>query len=116
MRRKYRLRSNDDFERLRREGRTVVNPLLVMSSLPNGLAYSRFGFSVGRRIGGAVDRNRVKRRLREAVRVRIQKGDLAAGWDVVFIARHPTREASFAQIGQAIDLLLRRAGLKSEPR
>jgi len=92
----------------------MFHPLLVMSSLPNGLAHSRFGFSVGRRIGQAVDRNRVKRRLREAVRVRMQNGELAAGWDVAFIARRPAGAATFEQIDQAVDLLLRRAGLKGK--
>jgi ribonuclease P protein component len=114
MRKKFRLRANADFERLRREGRTLLHPLLVISILPNGLEYSRFGFAVGRRFGKAVARNRVKRRMREVVRVRMQRGEIAAGWDVVLIARHPMREASFNQVDEAIGLLLRRAGLLSE--
>jgi len=114
MRSKFRLRANADFDRLRREGRTLLHPLLVLSILPNGLEYSRFGFAVGRRLGKAVERNRIKRRMREVIRVRMQKGEIAAGWDVVFIARHPMREVSFHQVDEAIDLLLRRAGLMSE--
>jgi len=114
MHKKVRLRANADFERLRREGRTLLHPLLVLSILPNGLEYSRFGFAVGRRLGKAVERNRIKRRMREIIRMRMQKGEIAAGWDVVFIARHPMREASFYQVDEAIGLLLRRAGLMSE--
>jgi len=114
MRKRFRLRANADFERLRREGRTLLHPLLVLSILPNGLEHSRFGFAVGRRLGKAVERNRIKRRMREVIRVRMQKGEIAAGWDVVFIARHPMREVSFHQVDEAIDLLLRRAGLMSE--
>jgi ribonuclease P protein component len=114
MHKRFRLRANADFERLRREGRTLLHPLLVLSILPNGLEYSRFGFAVGRRLGKAVERNRIKRRMREVIRVRMQKGEIAAGWDVVFIARHPMREVSFHQVDEAIDLLLRRAGLMSE--
>jgi ribonuclease P protein component len=114
MRKKFRLRANADFERLRHEGSTLLHPLLVISILPNGLEYSRFGFVVGRRLGKAVTRNRVKRQMREVVRVRMQKGEIAAGWDVVLIARHPMQGTSFHQVDEAIDLLLRRAGLMSE--
>jgi len=114
MRRKYRLRANADFHRLRREGRALSHPLLVILTLPNGLEHSRFGFAVGRRFGKAVERNRLKRRMREALRTRIQKGEIIAGWDVVFIARRAGRHASFHQVDEAIGLLLRRAGLVSE--
>ena len=114
MRRKYRLRANADFQRVRREGDTRVHPLLVISTLRNRLDHSRFGFVVGRRIGNAVERNRIKRRMREAVRARVQRNEIAAGWDVVLIARHSLRDASFHQVDEAIGLLLRRAGLVSE--
>ncbi len=114
MRRKNRLRANADFERLRREGRTWAHPLLVLSVQPNGLEYSRFGFAIGRRIGKAVDRNRIKRRMRESVRMRLKRCEIAAGWDVVFIARRPIRDASFHQVDEAIGLVLRRARLLSE--
>ena len=118
MRRKYSLRANADFQRIRREGRSLVHPLLVIVTLPNGLEHSRFGFAVGRRVGKAVDRNRLKRQMRESVRVRIQKREIAAGWDVVFIARKRMRPisgsaASFHQVDEAIGLLLRRVGLVS---
>jgi ribonuclease P protein component len=111
MYKKNRLRDNATFRSIRRDGRTLLHPLLVMSWLPNGLEYSRFGFSVGRRIGTAVQRNRVKRWMREAVRLRIKNHETAAGWDVVFVARYPMREASFHQADQAIGLMLRRAEL-----
>lgn len=114
MRREYRLRTNADFERLRREGRAQFHPLLVISVLRNDLEHSRFGFVVGRKIGKAAKRNRVKRRMREAVRNRMQKGEIEAGWDVVFVARRPIRGATFHQVDEAIGLLLCRAGLVSE--
>lgn len=113
MRTKLRLRSSAEFQRIRHEGHTLVHPLLVLSTLSNSLPYSRFGFVVGRRFGKAAERNRLKRRMREAVRVRVGNGQVAAGWDVVLVARHPLREASFQQIDQAIDLLLCRACLVS---
>jgi ribonuclease P protein component len=111
VRRTYRLRASDDFQRVRREGQALVHPLLVLSALPNDLAYSRFGIAVGRRLGKATGRNRLRRRLRESVRMRIARNEVKAGWDVVLIARLPLRDASFQQIDQAVGLLLRRAGL-----
>ncbi len=114
MRKQYRLRANADFQRVRREGSSWAHPLLVLSAVPNELGNSRFGFIVGRRIGKAVKRNQIKRRMREAVRTRLKKGEIVNGWDIVFIARRPLGSASFQQVDQAIGLLLRRAGLISE--
>ncbi len=114
MRSKYRLKANADFQHLRRQGHTLHHPLLVISFLPNGLEYSRFGFIVGKRLGKATVRNRIKRRLREAVRLRLRRGEIAEGWDVVFIARRPIREASFRQMDRAVGQLLRRARLTGD--
>ncbi len=111
MRSKYRLKANADFQHLRRHGHTLHHPLLVISFLPNGLQHSRFGFVVSKRLGKATVRNRIKRRVREAVRLRHRRGEIAQGWDVVFIARRPIREASFRQIDGAVGSLLQRAGL-----
>jgi ribonuclease P protein component len=111
MRTKLRLKSNAEFQRIRREGNTLVHPLLVMSSLSNNMPFSRFGFVVGRRLGKAAERNRLKRRMREAVRVRVRNRQVTAGWDVVLVARSPLREASYRQVDQTVELLLCRAGL-----
>jgi ribonuclease P protein component len=114
MEKRRRLRENADFQRLRREGQTLARPLIVLAFLPNDLGYSRFGFAVGKRIGKAVARNRIKRRMREAVRTSLQEGQIAEGWDIVLIARRPIVEASFQQVDETIGLLLRRAGLTCE--
>jgi ribonuclease P protein component len=109
MQRRHRLVRNREFEEVHSRGRSWAHPLLVLRAHANGLAYSRFGFVVGRYIGKAVVRNLVKRRLREAVRARLR--DIAAGWDVVLIARPPIARAPFAEITNALDSLLARAGL-----
>jgi ribonuclease P protein component len=82
---------------------------VVLCALKNSLEYSRFGFSVSRRIGNAVIRNRIKRRLREAMRLRMSQ--VQPGWDLVFIARVPIRNASYHEIDAACARLLRRAHL-----
>jgi ribonuclease P protein component len=94
---------------VRTEGRSWAHPLLVLCALRNDLGYSRLGFSVSRRIGGAVVRNRAKRLMREATRLR--QVMIADGWDVVIIARQPIREANFHQVDRAVEQLLRRARL-----
>lgn len=109
MKQRYRVRANKRFQEIRRQGRTYTNELLVLCVLPNGLAYSRFGFSVSSRIGNAVTRNRIKRRLREAMRLRMEV--VQPGWDLVFIARKPIRSADYHTMDAACARLLRRAHL-----
>ena len=109
MKKRFRLGKNSDFQRVRREGRSWAHPLLVLYALRNDLCYSRFGFSVSKRVGGAVVRNRAKRLMREATRLR--QAMITDGWDVVIIARQPMREANFHQVDRAIGQLLRRARL-----
>jgi ribonuclease P protein component len=109
VKRRYRVRSNARFQEIRQKGRSASNDLAVLCALPNGLPYSRFGFSVSARIGGAVTRNRIKRQLREAVRLRM--AEVAPGWDVIFIARQPIRAARYEQMDRACARLLRRAHL-----
>jgi ribonuclease P protein component len=89
------------------KGSSWTNALLVMKALPNGLSFSRYGFSVGRRVGGAVVRNRVKRRLREILRL----APLKPGWDIIFIARPSAAVSDFAGLGKSVQGLLSRAGL-----
>jgi ribonuclease P protein component len=109
MKKRFRLRKNSDFQRVRREGRSWTHPLLVLCVLRNNLGYSRFGFSASKRVGGAVVRNRARRLMREATRLR--QATIADGWDMVIIARQPMREADFHQVDRAVEQLLRRARL-----
>ncbi len=107
MRRIERLTRKRDFERVRREGRSGADSLLVLQTAANGLDVSRFGFVVGKRLGGAVVRNRVKRRLREAIRLE----GFPPGWDIVVIGRPPVVAASFEEIRAELRALRRRTDL-----
>lgn len=113
MERRYRLAYRGQFQRVRSQGRSWSHPLLVLLAVENDLPYSRVGFLVSKRIGKAVVRNRVKRLMREAMRLRLY--EIASGWDIVLIARSPIVQADFWRIGEALDSLLQRAGLKTKP-
>ena len=85
-------------------GRSWSCVLLVMRAMPNDLDRSRLGFSVSKRVGKAVVRNKVKRRLREILR----PVSLRPGRDIVFIARPAAAAADFAALrGSALELLSR---------
>jgi ribonuclease P protein component len=113
MDRPSRLRTNSDFQRVRRDGRSWATPWVVLVAAPNGLERSRFGFAVGKKIGKAVTRNRVKRRLREVVRQ--QRDRVAPGWDLIFIARDALQTATFEQLDQTVAQLLKRARVSQLP-
>jgi ribonuclease P protein component len=105
----HRLRETAAFERARRRGRTWGNALLVLNAVRADPPLTRCGFVVSRRVGKAVERNRVKRRLREILRRRLPA--MVPGWDLVFSARPATASAPYARLAEAIDDLLRRAEL-----
>ncbi len=89
------------------KGSSWASSLVVMKALPNGLALSRYGLSVSKRVGKAVTRNKAKRLLREILRVL----PLKSGWDVIFIVRPIAANADYASLKRAIEGLLSRAGL-----
>jgi ribonuclease P protein component len=112
MQQRYRLRSSDDFQRLRREGRAFHHRWMTLSVAHNGLDHNRYGFITGKALGKAVIRNRVRRLLREAVRSMHPR--LQPGHDIVFIARRPALEQPFADIQRIVSEQLRQAGLVVE--
>lgn len=110
--REQRLRSNQEFQRVFRRGRSWAHPLLALHIVPADEG-SRIGFSASKKVGGAVVRNRVRRRLREIVRARI--GTWKIGFDAVWIVRSAAATATFAQLEDAVQELSRRARLIVEP-
>lgn len=113
MRRAYRLRRPDQFQRARREGRSWDVPGLTLYAVKNRQRLTRCGFVVGKRIGKAVERNRARRRLREAVRLVYQS--FLPGWDLVFTIRSTALlTIPFTQIQDTVEQLLRRAGIWRE--
>jgi ribonuclease P protein component len=87
------------------KGASLADKLIVLKTLSNKLSYSRYGFSVSSRIGGAVVRNRVKRRLREILR----NTSLETGWDIVIIARTKAALVEYSDLKYSVYSLLLKA-------
>lgn len=107
MHRRLRLQRKADFDAVFKQGRSWHNELLVLRTLANELEHDRFGFVTSKRLGKAVVRNRVRRRLREAIRVL----PLVPGWDVVVSAKTAAARADFHELNRAVADLLTRAKL-----
>ena len=116
-----RLRKNEEFRTVYKHGRENVHPLAVLyvmrrtGSLAAQSPGRRIGFVVSKKQGGAVVRNRIKRRLREAVRLCLP--ELKPGvFDLVFVGRGRLKTATWPEIQAAVHILLQRGGLLTDTK
>ena len=100
-----RLRKESEFRAVYAQGKTGAVGSVVLRALRNDLERNRYAFVAGRKVGKAVVRNRVKRRLREIARLTPTK----QGWDLVFIARAGAGGATYRDLDRSVKGLLRRA-------
>jgi len=105
--RRFRLRRSKDFFRVRRSGNSYAHPFIILITLPNDLKQPRIGVTTSKRIGGAVQRNRAKRILREELRHLLPQ--IKPGFDIVLIARRPILEAKNELLKKALVELMGRA-------
>lgn len=105
------LKLNHIFRRLYHTG-AVANSHLVMYARPNRLGINRIGITVSKKLGHAVVRNRVRRRLREVYRLNEEL--FTPGWDIVVVARSRCIDAPFASIVKAYLALAAKAGILKE--
>ncbi|HTW23858.1 MAG TPA: ribonuclease P protein component [Candidatus Baltobacteraceae bacterium] len=96
-----------EYDAVYREGRKRTSREFTIFLRPNGLSVSRFGWSIKKALGSAVRRNRIRRRLRETLRLHRQ--EIAPGWDIVIHPRSSAATAEFLALGAELLALLPRA-------
>ncbi|MBQ9685902.1 MAG: ribonuclease P protein component [Oscillospiraceae bacterium] len=104
------LKKNSDFRRLYAKGKSAVTPYMVVYCRRNRGGVNRLGYTVSTRLGHAVVRNRVRRRLREIYRLNADR--LRSGYDIVIVARtrcvgadYRRMEASFLRACEKLALM-----------
>lgn len=113
MERKFRLTQSSVFKRVRRNGKSYAHPLIVLIALPKkDNELSQFGISAGRSVGTAVQRNRAKRLLKEALRPMIPS--IKKGWYILLLSRRPQAKATLKETESALFQLFQRAQLLME--
>lgn len=113
LQKKYRLRTFKDFKRVFAGGSFIknnANNIIVAKVVKNNLLFSRFAFIVSNKISkSAVKRNKVKRRMREAIRAKIPL--IKNGYDIAFIANPPVLKKNYSDISEAVEKLLIKSNL-----
>jgi len=103
-----RLKKNKDFEKVFKEGKGFKEDLLVLKKVKNNLKNSRFGFVVSKTFfKKATLRNKIKRRLRELVRIKLN--EIKKGIDVVIIAKPGLETKDFQEIKEIVNKLFKKA-------
>jgi ribonuclease P protein component len=114
LRPRERLRSGAAFRRVFRRGARVDSASFLLLAVENGQRYHRLGLAAGRKVGGAVARNRARRLLRESFRKNKHEG--AAGLDVVLVAKHEIVGRSQGEVESEYRECLRRLAARPAPR
>ena len=93
------VKKNHEFRRMYRKGKSSVNSYLVLYCRPNAFGHNRLGVTVSTKLGKAVVRNRVRRRLREVWR--LSQGQLKQGFDMILVARSRAVNCSYQELERA---------------
>ncbi|MBI4306073.1 MAG: ribonuclease P protein component [Chloroflexi bacterium] len=107
MRREQRLTRRSDFEHTRAHGKRASDQLFILGAAQSEIPTTRFGLAVSKRVGGAVVRNRLKRRIRGV----LDTLSFEEGWNVVVAARPAAADADSRVIRASISALARRLKL-----
>ena len=106
------MKENHLFRRLYSKGTSASTPTLVLYARPNHGRRSRLGLTVGTKVGKAVKRNKVRRRIREAYR--IHEHQMNPGWDLVVVARVKAAFVPYSQLERDLLRLLDKLGVRQK--
>ena len=109
MKRSSRLTRSEDIKRVRNEGKSFAHPSVVLVLLSNQIEHNRIAVIAGRSVGGAVQRNLAKRRIRSVIQSLAH--DLEQGYDILIIARRSILEIEYRSLEEALRRLFGRSGL-----
>ena len=107
------LKKNHEFRRLYQRGASAAGASMVIYCRKNRLGHNRLGLTASVKLGGAVVRNRCRRRLREVYR--LEKPQLKTGYDIILVARSRTATAPWPELQKQFRRLCRKADLMKEP-
>ncbi|TXK77754.1 ribonuclease P protein component [Paenibacillus sp. N3.4] len=116
MEKSYRLAKREDFNKVYRYGKSMANHQFVLYYLPKAqLEHFRLGVSVSKKVGNAVVRNRIRRIIKEIIR--LNKESMTPHYDYIILARKPAAEMDYAEMEKSIWHVIRKASLikKKEP-
>ncbi|MFD1850990.1 ribonuclease P protein component [Oceanobacillus bengalensis] len=105
MKKRFRIKKNEEFQHVFKKGKSFANrQLVIYYLLQPEQDHFRIGLSVGKKIGNAVTRNRIKRYLRQAFQE--LEGSIKFQCDIVIIARNPTKDMEYGEIKKSLTHLL----------
>ena len=103
------LTKNYEFKRLYNKGKSAASKLVVVYFQRNNFAENRLGITVSTKLGGAVQRNRIRRRLKEIYR--LNEHSLRKGHSIVIVARHSSKDAKWSELESSVLSLFSKLGL-----
>lgn len=112
MNKKWRLRKNSEFKYVYNKGKVYSNDLLVMYIVKNNEDFNKAGFSVSKKVGKSVVRNKVRRRMKECYR--LNSTNIEKGYNIVFISRVKAKDAAYRYIEKAMISLFKKSGILVE--
>lgn len=106
------LKKNHEFKRLYNKGKSLAAPACVVYCRRNGTNENRLGVTVSTKIGGAVVRNRIRRRFKEIYR--LSEDRLKPGYDIVIVARKRSRFAGYRELESVFMTLMKKLNLTGD--
>jgi len=103
------LKKNYEFRRLYNRGKSSASKCVVVYCIKTNRPYNRLGITVSSKLGGAVQRNRIRRRLKEVCR--LNRDSLHIGYDIVVVARMRSRYAGWSEIESSVLSIFKKLNL-----